>query len=341
MKACYFMGNRKFEVKEVNKPEVMPGWALVKNMCCGVCGTDVHIYHGEPGSADVVPPIVLGHEYSGIVEAIGSEVTNVVVGDHVTIDPNIYCGECSYCQNGKKQLCEKMQAVGVTMDGGFAEYSLVPSGQLFRLNKDIPFEFGAMAEPIACCIHGIDLAKIKVGQSVCIVGGGAIGLIMAQLAKLSGASIVIVSEPSKKRREIAMEVGVDLTVNPFEENYTDVVREFTGEDGVDVVIECVGNIPAVQSAFDLAKKGAMILLFSVPKVDAVYQLKLFDIFKKELTVRGSFVNPDTHLRAVSLINAAKINLTPIITHFYSIEEVEQAIFMQMNDESVKVIVNCK
>ena len=127
MKASRFMGNMTFEVADLPMPKAGPGELVVHNKVCGVCGTDVHIYHGEPGSADVNPPVVLGHEYSGEVMEVGQGVTGFAVGDHVTIDPNIYCGHCQYCQNGKKQLCETMEAIGVTRDrGAFAEYSLSP-----------------------------------------------------------------------------------------------------------------------------------------------------------------------------------------------------------------------
>ena len=338
MKAAYFMGNKTFEIKECEIPKAEKDWVVVQNEFCGVCGTDVHIYHGEPGSADVNPPVVLGHEYSGIVTEIGEGVTNVKVGDHVTIDPNIYCGQCNFCRDGKKQMCESMEAVGVTMNGGFAQYSTVPKAQAFKLQDDVPFEAGAMAEPVACCIHGIDLAGIKAGDNVCVVGGGAIGLIMVQLAKLSGAANVILSEPNALRRKIALELGADLTVDPVNEDYINSVSEFIGEDGADVVIECVGNNRAVQSAFDLSKKGATVLLFSVPKVDAEFGLKLFDVFKKELTIKGSFVNPETHSRAVKLINSGKLDLMPIITHRFPVEGLEDAIKTQMGSESIKVLV---
>ena len=178
MKASRFMGNMTFEVADLPMPKAGPGELVVHNKVCGVCGTDVHIYHGEPGSADVNPPVVLGHEYSGEVMEVGQGVTGFAVGDHVTIDPNISCGHCQYCQNGKKQLCETMEAIGVTRDGGFAEYSLIPAAQAFKLDPSVPFEAAAMAEPLACCLHGIDLAGIQAGDKVCVVGGGAIGLIM-------------------------------------------------------------------------------------------------------------------------------------------------------------------
>ena len=175
MKATYFLGNQTFEVREEPIPKAKPGTVVVRNYACGVCGTDVHIYRGEPGSAEVHPPVVLGHEYAGVVAEVGEGVTGLQVGDHVTIDPNIYCGVCDACRNGKKQMCSHMEAVGVTMNGGFAEYSIVPAAQALRLHPDVPLEYGAMSEPLACCIHGIDRAEIKVGDTVCVVGGGAIG----------------------------------------------------------------------------------------------------------------------------------------------------------------------
>lgn len=337
MKASYFLGKGSFEVRQAPELHPGPGEVVIKNMVCGVCGTDVHIFHGEPGSADVNPPVVLGHEYSGEVVEVGEGVTALKPGDHVTVDPNIYCGECVYCRNGKKQLCETMQAVGVTRDGGFGEYSLVPAAQAFKLGDSVPYEAGAMAEPVACCLHGIDLAGIKAGDRVCIVGGGAIGLIMLQLAKLSGASTLVLSEPNEKRRQVALSLGADAAIDPTAPDARSAYEAALG-DGADVVIECVGNNAAVKSAFQLAKKGATIVLFSVPKVEATFDLPLFDVYKKELTIKGSFVNPDTHERAVRLINSGKLDFTSIITHRFNLDQLPEAIAMQMSSESIKVVV---
>ena len=337
MKASYFLGKGSFEVRQAPELHPGPGEVVIKNMVCGVCGTDVHIFHGEPGSADVNPPVVLGHEYSGEVVEVGEGVTALKPGDHVTVDPNIYCGECVYCRNGKKQLCETMQAVGVTRDGGFGEYSLVPAAQAFKLGDSVLYEAGAMAEPVACCLHGIDLAGIKAGDRVCIVGGGAIGLIMLQLAKLSGASTLVLSEPNEKRRQVALSLGADAAIDPTAPDAKSAYEAALG-DGADVVIECVGNNAAVKSAFQLAKKGATIVLFSVPKVEATFDLPLFDVYKKELTIKGSFVNPDTHERAVRLINSGKLDFTSIITHRFNLDQLPEAIAMQMSSESIKVVV---
>ena len=340
MKASRFLGNKTFAVTDLPTPHAGPGELVLRNQVCGVCGTDVHIYHGEPGSADVNPPVVLGHEYSGEVVEVGKGVTGFAVGDHVTVDPNIYCGHCAYCQNGKKQLCPSMEAIGVTRDGGFAQYSRIPASQAFKLEPTVPWEAAAMAEPLACCLHGIDLAGIQVGDKVCVVGGGAIGLLMVQLAKLSGASQIVLSEPNEKRRQVGLQLGANAALDPTR---TDAQEAFAQvlDGGANVVIECVGNVPAVKSAFQFAGKGATVLLFSVPKVDATFDLPLFDVYKKELTIKGSFVNPDTHARAVALINSGKVDFGPIITHRFTLDQLPEAIAMQMSDASIKVVVEAQ
>ena len=340
MKASRFLGNKTFAVTDLPTPHAGPGELVLRNQVCGVCGTDVHIYHGEPGSADVNPPVVLGHEYSGEVVEVGEGVTGFAVGDHVTVDPNIYCGHCAYCQNGKKQLCPSMEAIGVTRDGGFAQYSLIPASQAFKLEPTVPWEAAAMAEPLACCLHGIDLAGIQVGDKVCVVGGGAIGLLMVQLAKLSGASQIVLSEPNEKRRQVGLQLGANAALDPTRPDAQEAFAQVLG-GGANVVIECVGNVPAVKSAFQFAGKGATVLLFSVPKVDATFDLPLFDVYKKELTIKGSFVNPDTHARAVALINSGKVDFGPIITHRFTLDQLPEAIAMQMSSESIKVIVEAK
>lgn len=339
MKASRFLGNKTFAVTDLPTPHAGPGELVLRNQVCGVCGTDVHIYHGEPGSADVNPPVVLGHEYSGKVVEVGEGVTGFAVGDHVTVDPNIYCGHCAYCQNGKKQLCPSMEAIGVTRDGGFAQYSRIPASQAFKLEPTVPWEAAAMAEPLACCLHGIDLAGIQVGDKVCVVGGGAIGLLMVQLAKLSGASQIVLSEPNEKRRQVGLQLGANAALDPTRPDSQEAFAQVLG--GANVVIECVGNVPAVKSAFQFAGKGATVLLFSVPKVDATFDLPLFDVYKKELTIKGSFVNPDTHARAVALINSGKVDFGPIITHRFTLDQLPEAIAMQMSDASIKVVVEAQ
>ena len=338
MKASYFLGDKKFEVRDLPLPEIGEQDVLVRVAACGVCGTDVHIYHGSKGSTDVKPPVVLGHELAGEVEKIGSQVTTVKPGDHVTIDPNIYCGKCHFCQIGKKQMCQNLYAIGVNRDGGFAQYCVAPETQCYQLDKEVPLKYGAMTEPLACCVHGIDRAGIRQGDTVCVMGGGAIGFRRFQLAKLSGASKVILSEPVAMRREIGKKVGAWACVDPIHEDIKERLKELLGTEGVDVVIECVGTSVAAEQAFLAADRGATILLFSVPKPESIYSLHLEEVFQKELTILGSMINPDTHGRAAALINSGVLKLEPIITHSFSVEQVEEAILMQQSADSIKVIV---
>ena len=338
MRGNFFLGDHRFEVREMTFRDPGPNEVFIQNMACGVCGTDVHIYHGEAGSADVTPPVVLGHEYSGIVKAVGSAVTAVKEGDAVTVDPNIYCGKCYHCRKGHKQLCDAMEAIGVTRNGGFAEYSMVPETQVFRMDPKIGFQAMAMAEPLACCIHGIEQLNIQSGDAVTVIGGGAIGLLMVQLAKLRGAGTVILSEPVEIRRKIGLTLGADLAIDPLSDDPAARIREYLGRPGADVVIECVGKTSATQQAFEVTNRGARILLFSVPTVDAKFSLPLFDVYKKELKIFGSFVNPDTHEDAVQLLNSGRILTAPLITHTFPLEKLEDAIHMQMSAESIKVQV---
>lgn len=342
MKGTYFLGadrETKFEVREMKPGPLGPEEVLVKNYSCGVCGTDVHIYHGEEGSAAVNPPVVLGHEFSGVVVEVGEKVTDLKAGDHVAIDPNIYCQQCIPCRMGKKQNCENLFALGVNVNGGFAEYAVCPASQCLKVREDLDFDVAAMAEPLACAIHGIDRAGIQPGQLVLVIGGGTIGLLMVQLARLAGASTVILSEPIAMRREIGMEVGADAAIDPIHEDVAGRIKELTGRDGADVVIECVGKTFAVEQAFQVAGAGATVLLFSVPSVDAKAELPLFDVFKKELRILGSMINPDTQLRAVNLLNSGRLEIGKLITHVYDLEHLEDAIKMQMSSESIKVVVH--
>lgn len=338
MKGSFFLGNKRFEVREIAPRALAQDEVRLRVMACGVCGTDVHIYHGEAGSADVTPPVVLGHEYAGVVEEVGAGVRSLAPGDAVAVDPNIYCGACVACRDGKKQFCAHLQALGVTRDGGFAQTSIAPAAQCFKLTKNLSFREGAMAEPLACCLHGIDAAGIRPGDTVCVVGGGAIGLLMVQLARLSGASCVLLSEPAELRRRVGLAVGADLAIDPLNDDLTARVRAASGKSGADVVIECVGNTAATRSAFEAAGFGATVVLFSVPSPTATVPLPLFDVYKKELNIRGSFINPDTHQRAVALLNNGRVDVKPLLTHTFGIDALEQAILTQMGGDSIKVMV---
>ena len=342
MKGTFFLGADapcKFEVREMDFADLSPHEVMVRVMSAGICGTDIHIYHGEKGSAEVVPPVVLGHEFAGIVEAVGQEVTLVKVGDHVTLDPNMYCGNCRPCRMGKKQNCEHLFALGVNVNGGFAEYAVAPESQCYVLDKEVAFDVGAMTEPLACALHGIDRANILPGQTVLVIGGGTIGLLMIQLAKLKGASTIILSEPIGIRRQVGMQMGADTAIDPIKENLQAKIKDMIGKEEVDVVIECVGTPIAAKQALGSVGTGGTVLFFSVPPVDEKVDFPMFDIYKKELTILGSIINPDTHLRAVSLINSKRLKMEELITHRYDLYHLDEAIHKQMSSESIKVVLH--
>ena len=338
MTGAYFLGNQQIEIRQLPEMEPGEGQVLLKVCACGVCGTDVHIYEGGKGSAEVKPPVILGHEFSGFIEKIGPGVEGLKVGQLVTVDPNIYCGKCLPCRQGQKQMCHHMGAVGVNMDGGFADYCLAPYAQCVVVPENTDPELAAMAEPLACCLHGIDRAGIRPGENVLVIGGGTIGQIMLQLARLAGAAKVVLSEPVAKRRELAVELGADAAIDPLNENLNERLYEIFGSEGADVVIECVGNPRTSAQAIDAAARCGRILLFGVPHPEAILQTKMHPIFQKELTIMGSFVNPDTQSRAVALLASGQLKIKPLITHRYPIAQLEDAIKMQTSAESIKVLV---
>lgn len=338
MIGAYFLGNQTIETRPLVLPEPGEGQVLVKVCACGVCGTDVHIYHGGKGSADVTPPVILGHEFSGRIVKLGSGVTGLEEGQLITVDPNIYCGKCRPCRQGQKQMCHHMRAVGVNMDGGFADYCLVPYAQCVPVPEGTDPEVAALAEPLACCLHGIDRAGIRPGENVLVIGGGTIGQIMLQLARLAGAAKVVLSEPVAARRELAVRLGADGAIDPIHENLNQRLSELLSKDGADVVIECVGSPRTSGQAIDAAAGCGRVLLFGVPDPEAVLQTKMHPIFQKELTIMGSFVNPDTHSRAVALLSSGQMKLKELITHRFPVSQLESAIQMQVSAESIKVLV---
>ncbi len=303
MKAAIFKGPYELLVDEYNLPKLDKKQVLIKVDVCGLCGTDFHIYSGEAPSN---PPIIPGHEFVGTIIDLDSSVEGLSVGDHVAIDPNIYCGECYYCRHGKINFCTSLKALGVTLNGGFAEYSIAPSSQVYKLPKDLPFASAAFAEPLSCCIHGMDIASIKLGESVGIIGGGTIGLMMLQLVKIAGAGKIILIEPIKSKRETAALLGADFTFDPHSEYMNDRISELTS-GGLDVVIECVGKSEAANLALKLTKKGGRIIVFGLSEKKDTMTINMQNFFHKELEIKGSLLNPFTFSRSIELLSTKKVN----------------------------------
>ncbi len=327
MQAMVFENPGVLHLMERPQPTPQEGELLVRVRASGICGTDRHIYHGE---APAQPPVILGHEFAGEVVAVGPGVTPDWVGRRVAIDPNIYCGQCDPCRDGRPQLCTSLKAIGVTCDGGFAEFCAVPEAQALPIPDGLSFEEAAMAEPVACCLHGIDLAEIRAGQTVTVLGGGAIGLILAQLARAQGAAEVVVSEPAAPRREIASTLGLEA-VPP------EVLRDRLPA-GVDVVIEAVGATVTAAQALEIARRGAMILFFGVTPMGQKIEVEPFQVYQKELTIRGSALNPFTQRRALALLGSGRVNVAPLITHKIGLEDLERTLATPAPPEMVKAMV---
>lgn len=319
MKAAVFYEKNDLRIEEIPMPKAGKGEVVLKVMACGICGTDVHIFHGDEGAAPTPRGTVLGHEFAGIVTEVGDGVRSVKVGDRVCVDPNKLCGDCYYCKSGIGHFCEHMIGIGTTVHGGFAEYCAVPESQVYPIAPETSYVAAAMTEPLACCVHGIDMCDIKQGDTVLVIGGGMIGMLMLSLAKNAGAGKLILLEPVEEKRRLAEKLGADLTIDPVHENAAEVLAK-NGIARVSTVIECVGKPATMADAISLAGQKSTVMLFGLTAPQETLSIKPFEIFKKEITLRASFINPYTQSRALSLIDGGKVDVEKMI---YSCERLEE------------------
>ncbi len=319
MKSAVFYGKHDLRVEEHEMPKVGPKDVLIEVKACGVCGTDVHIYEGDKGAAEVTPPTILGHEFSGVIAEVGSEVTNYKAGDRVCIDPNCYCGACEPCRNGVVHYCEHMIGYGTTVNGGFAEYCAVNERQVYKLGDNTSFEQGAMTEPVACCLHGMDMCEIRPGHQVVVIGGGMIGLLMLQLSRLAGAAKVALLEPVESKREVGKKLGADICIDPIHEDVKARLKE-EGMTWVNTVIECVGRPSTIEQAIDIAGNKAVVMMFGLTKPDETISVKPFEIFRKELVLKASYINPYTQKRALDLIDSGRLDVSSMVYEVADLDE---------------------
>ena len=319
MKSAVFYGKHDLRVEEHEMPKVGLKDVLIQVKACGVCGTDVHIYEGDKGAAEVTPPTILGHEFSGVIAEVGSEVTNYKAGDRVCIDPNCYCGACEPCRNGVVHYCEHMIGYGTTVNGGFAEYCAVNERQVYKLGDNTSFEQGAMTEPVACCLHGMDMCEIRPGHQVVVIGGGMIGLLMLQLSRLAGAAKVALLEPVESKREVGKKLGADICIDPIHEDVKARLKE-EGMTWVNTVIECVGRPSTIEQAIDIAGNKAVVMMFGLTKPDETISVKPFEIFRKELVLKASYINPYTQKRALDLIDSGRLDVSSMVYEVADLDE---------------------
>jgi 2-desacetyl-2-hydroxyethyl bacteriochlorophyllide A dehydrogenase len=331
MQALLFNGPHDIEVGELSLPKLRPDELLIHVDGCGVCGTDFHIFNGE---APANPPVILGHEYSGTIIDSGSNFDKLKIDDKIAVNPNIHCGYCYWCRAGKINLCENLKALGVTINGGMSQYSIVPVTQAHLLPKNFPVSKSVFAEPVSCCIHGINQADIIPGEQVVIIGAGTIGLIMLQLAQLRGASKIIVLDPLKAKRTMAEKLNADFALDSSEINIEEKVNEITS-GGADIIIECVGNQPAAESALKFVRKGGKIVIFGLANNSAALNVYLQSFFHNELTLISSVLNPNTFQASVDLIVNNKLNVEIFNPYPVLLEQEKiKSLFNGLLDETV-------
>ena len=246
MEALVLTGIKSLELKEIAQPEIKPDEVKIHTAFAGICGTDHALYAGLPGSAPAVPPIVLGHENSGVVVEVGSEVTNVKVGDRVAVDPNIYCGQCKYCRTGRPELCEHLSAIGVTRDGGFEDYFTAPASVVYPIPDNVSLKAAALVEPISCAVHGIQLLKVSPYQKALVIGDGFMGQLFVQILQAYGIHEVDLAGIVDEKLAMAKDkFGAKRTFNTM-------AGDKIPDSEYDVVIEAVGSPKTQEAAIEAA-----------------------------------------------------------------------------------------
>ena len=302
------------------------GEVLIQVMASGICGTDLHIYRGEYlGDYPVIP----GHEFSGIVAATGGQVQRFSTGDRVAVEPNIACDNCFHCLNNRQNFCLNWQAIGVTLPGGMQQYVLAPEKAVFDV-EDLPFEHAAFVEPLSCVVHGIERARIRLGDTVAILGAGPIGCLLLQMARLQGAARITMLESNPGRADLARQLGADQVMTHLGDLLPDTY---------DVVIDATGAIPVMNRSIDFARHGGTVLLFGVPPAGKKLELDAFRIFQKGLTLLSSYTSVRNSLQAIQLLQTGQIQVEPLISHRLPLRELSSALeWIESRDPAVKKVI---
>ncbi len=306
-------------------PALKSGEILIEVGASGLCGTDLHIASGEYPLAR--SGVTLGHEYAGTIFATGPHTGDWQRGDRVVIDPNIPCQACRACREAKSHLCTNPQTLGVTIDGGLGSYSIVPANRAYRIPDSLPMAAAALTEPLACVVHAVDRSGIKPGQSSLVIGAGPIGLLCASLLRAAGASEVVVSEPNDSRRALASAFGG-----------TPVVPGDVPADSFDIVMECVGKPATLASAIPAVRSGGTVVWVGVAAPHDTVSVNPFDIFRREITIRGTYTNPYTMDRSIALLASGQIPWRETITHQFGLERFDEAWNVHKTGAGLKVCI---
>jgi L-iditol 2-dehydrogenase len=326
----------------VADPSLHPGDLLVKVKAATICGTDIRILRGKK-TAGIRYPSILGHEFSGEVADTGGN-KGFSVGQAVCVCPQFSCGQCDYCKGGLENHCVNMRAMGYEIDGAFAEYVRIPArgvemGNVLAMPEGLRFETAALAEPLACVLNGQELAGVKTGDTVVVLGAGPIGLLHVKLARLNGARHIIVSQTSEARRKAALAEGADSVVDPTTENLNACVREATGGRGADVAIVAIGVPSLANDAIRLVRKGGRVSLFAGFTTGVQAEVDVNAIHYSEIMVTGAFgLSRLLFKKALTLIASGRLTVDSLITHRFKLAEIETAMKVAEHGSAIKVAI---
>jgi L-iditol 2-dehydrogenase len=343
MKAAVLEGLENLVVKEVPTPEVGPGSALVRVKACAVCGSDIRILHH--GSPRVVPPAIMGHESAGEVVAVGEGVTKLKPGDRVAMGGDVPCGACEFCEAGIGNNCQINYALGYQFPGSFAEYVLLNPmvmnhGPVHIVPDHVSYEEAAMAEPLACCLNGLELCNVKLGDTLVVIGAGPLGLMLIELGRRMGASKTILINRSRPRLDMAKWIGADVYICSSEEDMVARVMEETGGLGADVILTACPSPEAQADAVRMAKNRARINFFGgLPKGSSIVPIDTNIIHYRELFLLGSHgAMPRHHQQAVNLIADGAVDAKRYISHRFPLDKAPEAFAAAEGRSGLRVVV---
>jgi L-idonate 5-dehydrogenase len=331
MKAAVLHGARDIRIEPYRQPELLPGMVLLRPTRVGICGTDLHYYeHGYNASFVPDRPFILGHELTAEVAAVAPGVDSVKVGQRVTVNPARACGFCAYCKGGQINLCRKTIMLGSASttpptDGALAEFVTVRADQCHLLPDSMDDGIGAMMEPLSVALHAVKRAGTVSGKRVLVTGGGTIGLLTAMTARAFGAVPVAVSDLVAVRRKKAIELGVDVALDPTAHDLHHQVKELTGL-GFDMVFEASGAPPALRAAFDLVRPGGTIVQIGTVGT-ADIPLPVNQLMVREINFRGSMRYGDTFDEAIRLVAAGRIDVSSLINNVFALEDSVKALHL--------------
>ncbi len=320
----YGVGDVRMDAVDVRAP--LAGQVQIRVEAAGLCGTDRHLFRGE---FPCTPPITLGHEFSGIVTAVGAGV-DLPLGTRVACDPNDPCLTCDQCLRGRVNLCGRSTIPGVTCDGGFAQFATFAARKAIVLPADLDPLWGAFCEPLSCTLHGLDMAALRPGERCMVLGGGVIGMLAVQLARNAGAEVMLLTR-SPAKRDLGHALGADHTAASLSQALA------IWPQGADAVIECAGVADTVEQAPALTRSGGRIVILGVlPKGEKV-RIEPFDLLFREIQMLYSFLNPFTQARAAQMIAAGKVQVAPLISRVIGLSDMAEAIGNPARSDEIRVL----